>query len=186
MQLVPGLLQTEAYAREVLNAIPPVHGVDVGRHLEFRMKRQELLTDVQAPRFWVVLDEAVLRRRVGGPQVMIDQLERLIDAAGLANVTLQVLPFSVGVHAGMDGEFTILSYSIPRTRTWSTSKPRRSTLRRVGRRDPPVQLIFDELRAAALTRPSPSGPWPTPSRSCGKSCRRNRKEMMLILSARCG
>jgi Domain of unknown function (DUF5753) len=95
VQLVPGLLQTEAYAREVLSAIPP--GLDIERRVEFRMRRQKLLTDEQAPRLWVVLDEAVLRRPVGGEEVMDEQLQRLIDAAALPNVTLQVLPFTADV-----------------------------------------------------------------------------------------
>jgi transcriptional regulator with XRE-family HTH domain len=151
VQLVPGLLQTETYARNVLNAIPPAHGVDVDRLLEFRMKRQELLTDAQAPRLWFVLDEAVLRRPVGVQQVMHKQLERLIDAAGLPNVTLQVLPFSVGVHAGMDGEFTILSYADPadpdvvylETNAGQHIDESTDVTRR-------YNSIFNELRAAAL------------------------------------
>jgi transcriptional regulator with XRE-family HTH domain len=112
--LVPGLLQTEAYARVVLEAIRlnPEPG-DIERRMELRMNRQALLTDPQAPTYWVVLDEAVLRRTVGGQEVMHEQVERLIDAAALPNVTLQVLPFSTGAHAGMDGEFTILSLRDP-------------------------------------------------------------------------
>jgi transcriptional regulator with XRE-family HTH domain len=112
--LVPGLLQTEAYARVVLEAIRlnPKAG-DIQRRMELRMNRQALLTDEQAPTYWVVLDEAVLRRTVGGRQVMHAQLERLIDAAALPSVTLQVLPFTAGAHAGMDGEFTILSLRDP-------------------------------------------------------------------------
>jgi transcriptional regulator with XRE-family HTH domain len=151
MHLVPGLLQTEAYARELLKALPPIQGLDIERRVEFRMKRQELLTDDQAPRLWVILDEAVLRRPVGGQQVMDEQLQRLIDAAALPNVTIQVLPFSVGVHAGMDGEFTILSYDDPADpdvlylETAAGEHFDEST--DVTRR---YNSIFDELRAAAL------------------------------------
>jgi transcriptional regulator with XRE-family HTH domain len=150
LQLVPGLLQTEAYAREVLRAIPS-DAADIERRVEFRMKRQELLTKAQAPRLWVVLDEAVLHRHVGGRQVMDEQLQRLIDAAGLPTVTIQVLPFSVGVHAGMDGEFTILSYDDPadpevvylETTAGQHYEERPAVTRR-------YNAIFDELRAAAL------------------------------------
>jgi transcriptional regulator with XRE-family HTH domain len=114
-QVVPGLLQTEEYAREVLHAI---HHYQAGpeklaRRLEARLARQALLTGKDAPRYWVVLDEAVLRRVIGGRQVMHAQLQRLIDAAELPNVTLQVLPFSVGAHAALDGDFTILRYRDP-------------------------------------------------------------------------
>jgi transcriptional regulator with XRE-family HTH domain len=112
--LVPGLLQTEAYARVVLEAIRlhPEPG-DVERRMALRMNRQALLTDPRAPAYQVVLDEAVLRRTVGGQRVMQAQLQRLVDVAALPSVTLQVLPFSAGAHAGMDGEFTIFRYRDP-------------------------------------------------------------------------
>jgi transcriptional regulator with XRE-family HTH domain len=110
-QLVPGLLQTEAYARVVLEAIRlDAKPVDIERRLELRIHRQERLTSENAPEYWVVLDEGVVRRQVGGPTVMAEQLGQLIEAARLSNVTLQVLPFTSGAHAGMDGEFTILHY----------------------------------------------------------------------------
>jgi transcriptional regulator with XRE-family HTH domain len=114
-QVVPGLLQTEAYAREVLHAIHHYQASPekLARRLEARLARQGLLTGKDAPRYWVVLDEAVLRRAIGGQQVMHAQLQRLIDAAELPNMTLQVLPFSVGAHAALDGDFTILSYRDP-------------------------------------------------------------------------
>jgi transcriptional regulator with XRE-family HTH domain len=109
--LVPGLLQTEAYAREVLRAVRGDDGEkNLERHLKLRMNRQALLTQQESPQYVVVLDEPVLRRVVGGRQVMHAQLKRLIEASALANLTLRLLPFSVGAHAGMDGEFTIFSY----------------------------------------------------------------------------
>ena len=110
-QLVPGLLQTEAYARAVLQAIRlDAKPGDIERRLELRIHRQELLTSEHAPEYWVVLDEAVVLRQVGGPAVMADQLGELIEAARRPNVTLQVLPFTSGEHAGMDGEFTVFHY----------------------------------------------------------------------------
>jgi transcriptional regulator with XRE-family HTH domain len=110
-QLVPGLLQTDAYARAVLEAIRlDLKPGDIDRRLEMRLHRQDLLTSEHAPEYWVVLDEAVVRRQVGGPTVMAEQLGRLIEATRLPHVTLQVLPFTSGEHAGMDGEFTILHY----------------------------------------------------------------------------
>ena len=110
-QLVPGLLQTEAYARAVLGAIRlGAKPGDIERRLELRVHRQALLTNEDAPEYWVVLDEAVVRRQVGQRQVMAEQLGHLIEAAKLPNVTLQLLPFASGEHAGMDGEFTVFHY----------------------------------------------------------------------------
>ena len=110
-QLVPGLLQTEPYARAVLEAIRlDAKGGEIDRRLELRLHRQALLTSEHPPEYWVVLDEAVVRRQVGGPAVMAAQLGRLAEVAKLPNLTLQVLPFTAGEHAGMDGEFTVLHY----------------------------------------------------------------------------
>jgi transcriptional regulator with XRE-family HTH domain len=150
--LIPGLLQTEEYAREVLRKIRlDATRDDIERRLRLRMKRQALLTDENAPQFWAVLDEAVLRRRVGGRQVMRQQLERLIDATALPSVTLQVLPFASGAHAAMDGEFTILKYPEP-------ADPDVVFIENTGGdvylEDPDVtrrySSIFDHLRATAL------------------------------------
>jgi hypothetical protein len=74
------------------------------------MARQILLTREQPPRLWAVVDEAAMRRPVGGREVMRDQVERLIDAAKLPNVTLQVLPFDAGAHPGMVGSFSVLRF----------------------------------------------------------------------------
>jgi transcriptional regulator with XRE-family HTH domain len=109
--LVPGLLQTEAYAWEILRAVRGDDGAEnLERHLKLRMNRQTLLREHDSPEYVVVLDEAVLRRAVGGRKVMHVQLQRLIEASSLPNVSLRLLPFSVGAHAGVDGEFTIFSY----------------------------------------------------------------------------
>jgi transcriptional regulator with XRE-family HTH domain len=112
--LVPGLLQTEAYARAVLDAIRIDPKPDeIESRLRLRMDRRALLTEKDAPRYWVVLDEALLRRAVGGSTTMQAQLEHLVEVAALPSVTIQVLPYSTGAHAGMDGEFTIFSYRDP-------------------------------------------------------------------------
>jgi transcriptional regulator with XRE-family HTH domain len=112
--LVPGLLQTEAYAMEVLRAVLGEEGAkDLERHLTLRMKRQTVLTEQKSPQYVVVLDEAVLQRIVGDRQVMHAQLERLIEASTLPNVTLRLLPLTAGAHAGVDGDFTIFRYQQP-------------------------------------------------------------------------
>jgi transcriptional regulator with XRE-family HTH domain len=109
--VVPGLLQTEDYARTMIRAgRPDIDSDEVDKRVRVRMNRQSLLSQSDPLDLWVVLDEAVLHRPVGGRAVMRQQLERLVETAELPTVTLQVLPFAAGAHAGMDGTFTILLY----------------------------------------------------------------------------
>ena len=110
-QFVPGLLQTDDYMRAVVRgAHLEDNSEEVGRRVRLRMARQTLLTREQPPRLWAVVDEAALRRPVGGRKVMRGQLERLLEASKLPNVTLQVLPFAAGAHAAMVGSFSILRF----------------------------------------------------------------------------
>jgi hypothetical protein len=113
--IVPGLLQTPNYARAVIAGGPDeLSPEDVERRVEIRTHRQILLTRDDDPiRLWMVLDEAALRRQVGGPEVMRGQFRHIIELADLARVTVQVLPFSVGAHAGVGGAFTILRFPDP-------------------------------------------------------------------------
>jgi hypothetical protein len=111
---VPGLLQTEDYARAVIFAgLPGEPDVEVERWLRLRMDRQGLLTRVDPPRLWAVVDEAALQRPIGGPEVMRAQLEYLITATKLPNVTLQVIPFRAGAHAALGQPFVILRFDDP-------------------------------------------------------------------------
>jgi transcriptional regulator with XRE-family HTH domain len=111
-QFVPGLLQTDDYMRAVIHgAHLDESSEEVGRRVRLRMARQTLLTREHPPRLWAVVDEAALRRPVGGPGVMRGQLERLLDAAKLPNVTLQILPFDTGAHPAMVGSFSILRFA---------------------------------------------------------------------------
>jgi transcriptional regulator with XRE-family HTH domain len=110
-QYVPGLLQTEDYLRAVVDgAHLDDSPEEMERRVQLRMTRQTLLTRPDAPRLWAVVDEAALRRPVGGREVMRTQLERLVEATKLPNVTLQVLPFGVGAHPAMGGAFSILRF----------------------------------------------------------------------------
>jgi transcriptional regulator with XRE-family HTH domain len=110
-QFVPGLLQTDDYMRAVVQgAHLEDSNEEVGRRVRLRMARQILLTSEQPPRLWAVVDEAALRRPVGGREVMRGQLERLVEATKLPNVTLQVLPFDAGAHPAMVGSFSILRF----------------------------------------------------------------------------
>src|SRR5215212_3039290 len=110
-QFIPGLLQTDDYMRAVVQgAHLDESSEEQGRRVRLRMARQTLLTREHPPRLWAVVDEAALRRPVGGPEVMRGQLERLIEAAKLPNVTLQILPFDTGAHPAMVGSFSILRF----------------------------------------------------------------------------
>jgi transcriptional regulator with XRE-family HTH domain len=114
VQFVPGLLQTDDYARAVIgygNSGAPAEEIE--RRVSLRMKRQQLLTRSDAPQLWAVVDEAALRRTMGSPGVMAAQLEHLIKASELPNVTLQVLPFQVGAHTAEAGAFTLLRFPEP-------------------------------------------------------------------------
>jgi Domain of unknown function (DUF5753)/Helix-turn-helix domain len=111
-QLVPGLLQTEDYMRAVVGGAhldDPKE--DAEQRVQLRLGRQALLERADAPRLWAVVDEAALRRPVGGAKVMGAQLERLIQATRLPTVTLQVLPLDAGAHPAMVGAFSILRFA---------------------------------------------------------------------------
>ncbi|MCP3787938.1 helix-turn-helix domain-containing protein [Micromonospora sp. A3M-1-15] len=111
VQFVPGLLQTPAYARAVIllghRGAPPA---EVERRVRLRMERQELLRRSDPPQLWAVLDEAALRRPVGGPEVMRRQLDVLIEASAAPHVRLQIVPFDAGGHAAAGGAFSILRF----------------------------------------------------------------------------
>jgi transcriptional regulator with XRE-family HTH domain len=111
-QLIPGLLQTEDYMRALVGGAQLKDSPEEAeRRVALRLGRQTLLERENAPRLWAVVDEAALRRPVGGPKVMRAQLERLIEAAELPNVTLQVLPFAAGAHPAMVGAFSVLRFA---------------------------------------------------------------------------
>ena len=114
VQFVPGLLQTADYARAViLLGHPSTRARDIDHRVSLRLARQELLTRPHAPRVWMIMDEAVLRRPIGGSDVMRAQLQHLINLTELPNVTLQILPFQVGGHAAAGGPFSILRLRDP-------------------------------------------------------------------------
>ena len=111
VQFVPGLLQTDAYARAVILL---GHGTagreEIDRRADLRMARKQLLARADGPRLWAVLDEAVLHRAIGGRAVLREQIEFLIEATRLRNVRLQVIPFHSGGHAAAGGAFSILRF----------------------------------------------------------------------------
>jgi len=149
---VHGLLQTEGYARAILQAGHPADGAEgLERRVALRLRRQQLLTRPVAVELWAVIDEAALHRRIGGSAVMRDQLHHLVETSELPNVTLQVLPFARGAHPGVIGAFAIVEFPDPTDHdvvyvdspAGNIYLEKDKDLRR-------YMLVFDQLRAAAL------------------------------------
>jgi transcriptional regulator with XRE-family HTH domain len=111
VQFIPGLLQCPEYVSAVVSANRTLTTAELGRRIELRMRRQETLERENGPVLWVVLDEAALRRPIGGSEVMRTQIRYLIEQAGRPNVTIQLLPYSVGAHAAEGGAFTLLRFA---------------------------------------------------------------------------
>ncbi|CAL9540641.1 MULTISPECIES: helix-turn-helix domain-containing protein [Streptomyces] len=112
-QIVTGLLQTRPYAEALVRgALPETSADEIEKRVEVRIRRQERITTERNPlRLWVVLDEAALHRVVGSRLVMREQLEHLIELSELPHVTVQVLPFEVGAHPGINGQYAILEFA---------------------------------------------------------------------------
>ncbi|MEG3627288.1 helix-turn-helix domain-containing protein [Streptomyces poriticola] len=112
-QIITGLLQTRSYAEALIQgALPETPVADVEKRVQVRIRRQERITAENSPlRLWVVLDEAALRRLVGSPQVMREQLEHVAEMSQQPHITVQVLPFDVGAHPGINGQYSILEFA---------------------------------------------------------------------------
>jgi hypothetical protein len=112
MYYMPALLQTEEYARAIIKGIAPRIGQEIlQQRVEARLRRQQLLQADDRPRYRVLLDEAVLRRPVGGPQVMAAQLGRVLQVERKGTVTAQVIPFNIGAQASADVHFVLLDFA---------------------------------------------------------------------------
>ncbi|GHG01366.1 MULTISPECIES: helix-turn-helix domain-containing protein [Streptomyces] len=111
-QIIPGLLQTRAYATAVISgALPESTPADIEKRATVRTRRQDRIRDDERPlRLWAVIDEAALHRVVGNRQVMVEQLEHLVEQSHLPHVTVQVLPFDTGAHPGISGQYSILEF----------------------------------------------------------------------------
>ena len=113
LQFVPGLMQTEDYARAIASRGRPESASDEAeRRVTLRMRRQKVLARPDAPRLWAVVDEAVLHRPIGGRRVMLAQIEHLLELTRLPNVTLQVMPYRLGGYIA-EGAFTMLRFAEP-------------------------------------------------------------------------
>ncbi|MEU6279587.1 helix-turn-helix transcriptional regulator [Streptomyces sp. NPDC047028] len=148
--VVPGLLQTEDYARAVLSLDALLDGEEqLEERLSARMGRQERLSSPDRPELWVILDEAVLRRPIGGSAVMRKQLVRLLDAATERHITVQVLPFDQGGHESMGGSLTLLTMPDGTDVAYTEGADYGQLIEEpadVSR----YTVIYDRLRAAAL------------------------------------
>ncbi|WP_406126003.1 helix-turn-helix domain-containing protein [Streptomyces sp. NBC_00989] len=148
---VPGLLQTRAYSTALQKANEvPLETTEIERLVDIRMQRQEILTRPKPPRLWAILDESVIRRVVGSPQTMREQLDRLLEANESPHITLQVLPFSQGAHGAALGSFVIIGGTEPTLdvvyvdfHTGSLFLEKEEELSR-------YRLAFEYLRAQAL------------------------------------
>jgi hypothetical protein len=111
-QVVPGLLQTRPYAEALIaGALPETASGDIDKRVQVRLRRQERISAPENPlRLWTVLDESALRRVVGNRSLMRDQLEHLVEQSQLPHVTVQVIPFDMGAHPGLNGQYAILEF----------------------------------------------------------------------------
>jgi transcriptional regulator with XRE-family HTH domain len=146
-----GLLQTEAYAKAVLTVDRTVGEQEGARRVEVRLKRQELLEGTDSPALWTIMDEAVLRREIGGRPVMREQLEHLLVISRLAGVMVQVIPNAAGAHASMDSAFTIIGFPDRRDPDVAYVQYRRGSIYL----EEPAEVddydqLFNQLRAKAL------------------------------------
>jgi transcriptional regulator with XRE-family HTH domain len=152
-EVIPGLLQTDAYAQHPLTVMP----YEIAQAARLRVARQARLGGDDPLEFDVVINEAAVRRVVGGPEVMRAQLERLLEASKLPNITIRILPFSAGAHPAANGAFTLLEFpddDDPRIVSLDTlvTTLYREALREVGA----YQLAHERLRAMAMS-PEDSG-----------------------------
>ncbi|MFF8604424.1 helix-turn-helix domain-containing protein [Streptomyces sp. NPDC015346] len=148
---IPGLLQTRDYSIGLQKANElRLEQTEIERLVDIRMKRQEILTRPNPPHLWAVLDESVLRRVVGSPEIMKHQLDRLLEANETAQVTLQVLPFSKGAHAAALGSFVILGGAEPSLDVVYVDLHTGSLFMETEEELNRYRLAFEYLRAQAL------------------------------------
>ncbi|MEO3806539.1 helix-turn-helix transcriptional regulator [Nonomuraea sp. B1E8] len=111
VQFVPGLLQTKEYTRAVVTAgAAGIGAEEIARRVDLRLERQRILDKPDGPIFWAVIDEAALRRPIGGAEVMRAQIEHLIELMRQQSITIQIMPFSFGGHSAEGGAFSILRF----------------------------------------------------------------------------
>ncbi|PSK99020.1 helix-turn-helix protein [Murinocardiopsis flavida] len=153
-QVVPGLLQTPEYSEAVFSGGGAYTSEEIKRHVDARLRRQQILNRRHPPHLWAVIDEAALRRELPDAEIMREQLQHLVNLATHHNIDIQVLPFSAGMHAGLAGSFLLFDFpseidpSVVYTETATDSlfvQDADSVSRFV--------TIFSHLNAAALRTP---------------------------------
>jgi transcriptional regulator with XRE-family HTH domain len=152
LSMIPGLLQTDDYARELIRGLMAFDAAEIERRVELRMARQQILDREDAPHLWAIVDEAAVHRVVGGKAIMKAQLLHLANSAEHGRTTIQVLPFSAGPHRGQTGPFISLGFAEP-------TEPEVVYMETVGGnlyvdKSEEVRLfstVFDQLRAVALS-----------------------------------
>ncbi|GHD32409.1 transcriptional regulator [Nocardiopsis kunsanensis] len=148
--VLPGLLQTAEYTEQVFRG-GQAHPEDiVERHVAARLERQQILNRQRPPHFTAVIDEAALRRRVGAPGVMRDQLQHLLNMATRHNVDIQVLPFDAGPHAATTGSFVIMDFENEADPSIAYTETATGHLIAEGEGVVPYVSIFGHVQAAAL------------------------------------
>jgi DNA-binding XRE family transcriptional regulator len=146
-QVIPGLLQTPEYARTVIGARP---APNIDEAVANRMDRQAILTRKDPPRLWVVLEESVIHRRIDEPGVTKAQLQHLLDAARSHTIVLQILPNRIGIHAGLDGSFQLLTLDDGQNVAY-TEAPGGGQIIEDPVKVTEMALWFDLIRAEALS-----------------------------------
>jgi transcriptional regulator with XRE-family HTH domain len=149
--VVPGLLQTREYAHAILGVQPGITEDRLEELVAARMDRQTVLGGEPPPFLWCLLDEGVLHRCVGSPKVTCDQLGHLIEMSGLAQVTVQVVPYSVGAHPGMLGTFVIAGFGDAPSIVYLDTAAAGQIVETAGVVDQ-VALAWEALRSEALPR----------------------------------
>ncbi|HEY3506804.1 MAG TPA: DUF5753 domain-containing protein [Actinocatenispora sp.] len=149
--LVPGLFQTDDYARAVIRAHnPDWDREEIERKVELRLQRTRLLDDTSGPKIWAIIGEAALRTSVGSADTMVRQLLHLLAMADHPRATVQVLPFSAGAHAGMEGCFAVLEYADLEDSTVAyMDRPAGSSWVEKPNEVDRVSLVFNHIQAAA-------------------------------------
>jgi transcriptional regulator with XRE-family HTH domain len=148
---VPGLLQTEDYARAMLSTQVMATEEEIEDMVSARMERQATVSREKPPMLWVIMDEGVLRRPVGGTWVMKDQLRRLAEAARRPSIVLQVIPLSVGAHQGMSGNFVIAEFDTARPIAYQDTAARGQIIEDADDIEA-ITVMWDTLKSEALPR----------------------------------
>jgi transcriptional regulator with XRE-family HTH domain len=149
--LIPGLLQTEDYARAIITEMrSDLTARQVDALVKVRLRRQELLSGEAPPKLWVVIDEAAIRRHVGSAKVMQQQIEHLLAACEHPHITMQFLAFELGAHAGLYGSFVLMDFPNPTPEVVWMENLTNSVCFEDSKDVDRYADVFDHLRARAL------------------------------------